>query len=177
MGAIKEIIPAKLIAGFIFGQERLFQNAKSRLRKKFGLIDFESDTLPFTHTQYYDQEIGENLKRKFISFKKLILPSELASIKIYTNRIENIFTRKSKRQINIDPGYIELSKLILATTKNYKHRIYLNKGIYAEATLYYQNHTFRAWGWTYPDYQTQEYIDIFNKIRLIYTKQITNSKK
>lgn len=177
MGTIKKIIPAKLIAGFIFNNEEVFQKAKNCLRKKFGSIDFESDTLPFAHTKYYNREIGENLKRKFISFKKLILPSELASIKIYTNRTENLFAKKSRRQINIDPGYIELSKLILATTKNYKHRIYLNKGIYADATLYYQGSTFRAWEWTYPDYQTKEYIDIFNKIRSVYTTQINHNKK
>ena len=76
------------------------------------------------------------------------------------------------RIINIDPGYLDLSKLILASTKDYKHRIYLTKGIYAEVTLFYQDKTFCPWEWTYPDYKTGEYIEIFNRIRQIYAEQI-----
>ena len=162
----------KLLVGFIFAKEEIYFKTKHILEKEFGKSDFESIILPFNHTQYYEKELGLNLKRKFLSFARLILPENLAKIKIITNRLERRLTVKNRRQINIDPGLLCLSKLILATTKNYKHRIYLTKGIYAEVTLYYQDKNFRAWDWTYPDYKTSKYIRIFNTVRTIYSQQI-----
>lgn len=142
------------------------------MERRFGKIDFESPALPFIHTAYYEKEFGKNLKRKFIAFQKLILPHNLHKIKIITNKIEKKMAKGISRVINIDPGYLDLSKLILASTKDYKHRIYLTKGIYAEVTFFYQDKTFRPWEWTYPDYKTSEYIEIFNRIRQIYAEQI-----
>lgn len=174
MGTIKKHPPVKLIIGFIFKEENIIDKAKSLLEERFGKIDFISQTLPFRHTDYYENEFGKNLFRKFISFKKLIQPSILPKIKIITNRIEKKLSSHTRRQINIDPGYLGLAKLVLATTKDYKHRIYLNQGIYAEITLFYQDKTFKSWEWTYPDYKTPEYIAIFNRIRDIYAEQIKN---
>ncbi len=162
----------KLFIGFIFASEEIYLKTKRKLIRKFGQSDFESQTLPFNHTQYYQKEFGINLKRKFLSFKRLIKAETLAQIKIITNKIEQGLTHQGKRQINIDPGILSLSKIILATTKDYKHRIYLAKGIYAEVTLYYQDKSFQPWEWTYPDYKTPEYIKIFNHIREIYSHQL-----
>ena len=172
MGIRKIHPPVKLIVGFIFKEEVILEKTKSILKRYFGPIDFTSQILSFSHTRYYEAEFGQDLKRQFISFKRLILPQKLARIKIITNRIEKKLSYYNKRLINIDPGYLSLSKLVLASTKDYKHRIYLNHGMYAEVTLFYQNKTFQAWEWTYPDYKTQEYISIFNKIREIYQAQI-----
>lgn len=166
----------KLIIGFIFKEEIVFNKAKAILERKFGKIDFQSQILSFSHTDYYAEEFGQDLKRKFISFQKLITPQQLAGIKILTNKIENYLSREGKRRINIDPGYLDLSKLILATTKDYRHRIYLNKGIYAEVTLFYQGKSFQSWEWTYPDYRTPEYIAIFNQIRELYAQQTKGNK-
>jgi hypothetical protein len=162
----------KLIIGLIFKEESACDRAKIILQKCFGKIDFESQTLPFTHTSYYENEFGINLKRRFISFKKLFPSQDLSKIKITTNEIEKKLSSGKCRLINIDPGYLDLAKLILASTKDHKHRIHLNKGIYAEVTLFYQDKTFRPWDWTYPDYKTNEYITIFNRIREIYASQI-----
>lgn len=142
------------------------------LKRKFGRIDFESEILPFSHTDYYAEEFGRDLKRKFISFEKLIPPQSLAQIKIFTNRLEQRLTLNNRRQINIDPGYLNFPKLILASTKDFKHRVYLDKGVFAEITLFYQDKAFRAWEWTYPDYKSPAYLDIFNKIRETYVSQI-----
>lgn len=172
MGAIKKHQPVKLVVGFIFKEEDVLNKAESFLEKRFGKIDFESQTFPFSHTDYYEKELGKDLKRGFISFKKLISPQDLPKIKITTNKIEKKLSNAQSRLINIDPGYLDLSKLILASTKDYKHRIYLSKGIYAEVTLFYQNKTFNSWEWTYPDYKTPEYLAIFNQIRDIYARQI-----
>lgn len=165
----------KLFFGFIFAKEEIYLKTKQVLEKKFGASDFESQTLPFNHTQYYEKEFGHHLLRKFLSFEKLIQPETLAQIKNITNNTEKKLAHQGRRQINIDPGILNLSKIILATTKDYKHRIYLAKGIYAEVTLYYQDKSFQSWEWTYPDYKTPEYIQIFNSIRNIYSRQIKHS--
>jgi hypothetical protein len=165
MGEIKRQLPVKLIIGVIFKDQDTLKKADILLERCFGKIDFESQTILFTHTNYYEAEFGKDLKRRFVSFKKPIFPEDLARIKNKTNIIEKRLSIKGNRQINIDPGYLDLSKLVLASTKDYKHRIYLGRGIYAEVTLFYQGKTFKAWEWTYPDYQTQEYIAIFNRIR------------
>lgn len=171
MGKVMKIHPVKLIIGFIFKKEDTFTKAAVILGRRFGSIDFKSRILPFCYTNYYEKEIGKDLKRRFISFKKLIFPEDLPKIKNYSNRIEEKFSLKKSRLINIDPGYLDLAKLVLATTKDYNHRVYLDKGIYAEVTLCYQHKTFRPWDWTYPDYRSGEYIEIFNQIREIYFKQ------
>jgi len=172
MGRITRLQPVKLITGFIFKEEDILKQAQAILQRRFGKVDFESQTLTFTHTDYYEGEFGKDLKRKFISFKKLISPLGLPKIKITTNKIESKLSRGPSRLINIDPGYLGLAKLILATTKDYKHRIYLNQGIYAEVTLFYQGKTFQPWPWSYPDYKTPEYIDIFNRVRELYIQQV-----
>ena len=145
------------------------------LKRRFGAIDFYSPEINFNYTDYYEQELGKPLKRMFVSFKRLGQEALLCGIKLYTNKLERRFWRKEKRQINLDPGFLNSGKLILATTKDHNHRIYLGKGIFAEVTLFYQRGTFRPRPWTYPDYQSKEYIDIFNLIRQVYLKQIKNA--
>jgi hypothetical protein len=174
MGQIRKAKPVKLITGFIYNDPAVAAKAQAALAKKFGQIDFTSPEIPFTHTDYYTNEFGKGLKRKFFSFKKLIPPSRLAQIKISTNTLERKFAKNGLRCVNIDPGYLDLSKLVLASTKDYKHRIYLDKSIYAEITLFYQQNSFCGWDWTYPDYKTPEYIAVFNQIRGIYADQLKN---
>ncbi|MFH0935990.1 MAG: DUF4416 family protein [Candidatus Omnitrophota bacterium] len=173
MGRISSQRPAvKLIAGFIFKEETVFQKAKVIFEKHFGSIDFQSQPLNFTHTDYYRGEFGEGLYKKIVSFRKLVPPQKLPEIKILTNKAEKRLSFLNKRLVNIDPGYLDLSKLVLASTKDYAHRIYLNKGIYGEITLFYRNKTFAAWECTYPDYRTPQYLAIFNQIRQIYSAQL-----
>lgn len=176
MGTINQYPRVKLIIGFIFNKQVYFVASKGILEKKFGRIDFESKAHPFIHTNYYQKELGDNLQRVFVSFKPLIKPENLPKIKIFTNRLEQKLSKENKRQINIDPGYLSLSKLILATTKDHKHRIYLSNNIIGEVTLFYQKGSFNTWDWTYPDYKTDAYIQIFNQIRKIYVQQINLSK-
>jgi len=176
MGKIRKQSPVKLIAGFIFKDEDCFSKAKDCLIKRFGKLDYESQTIPFTHTDYYEKEFGKDLKRKFINFNKLIHPDKLPDIKIFTNKIEKKLSPAFCRRINIDPGYLNLSKLILATTKDFTHRVYLNKDIYAEVTLFYKDKKFCYWEWTYPDFRTDEYLEIFGNIRAIYEEQTRSTR-
>ena len=175
MGQIKKHHPVKLFAGFIFSNDPALVRAELILKQKFGKIDFSSAILPFTHTSYYEKELGADLKRKFVSFQRLINPQQLSRVKIITNKIEKNLSGENGRLINIDPGYLNLSKLVLASTKDYSHRIYLNNGIYAEVTLLYRDGGFYFLEWTYPDYKSAEYTDIFIQIRKIYASQIKNT--
>lgn len=139
----------------------------------FGPADFESPVTDFTHTDYYKDEMGAGLKRQFLSFAKLLDMKGLCDVKLKTNNLEKKFARSGKRTVNIDPGYIDLAKLVLFSTKDYTHRIHLDKGIYAEVTLFYKDKSFTAWPWTYPDYKTDGYIGLFNDIRDIYKAKLS----
>lgn len=142
------------------------------LEESFGPTDWISPGLFFDRTRYYAREMGWPLHRRFISFKNLIRPNDIVEIKLETNRVENKYLQDGKRRINIDPGYISLERLILATGKNYTHRIYLSKGIYADLTLVFHKNSFRPLKWTYRDYADQVIIGYFNDVREKYKKQI-----
>jgi len=171
MGKIKPHHKVKLIVGLIYKEDAVFDKVRLLLEKKFGKFDFQTNPIQFTYTDYYEKEFGAGLKRVFISFDKLIPPEKLAKIKILTNKIEERLARGANRAINIDPGYLDLAKLILASTKDFRHRISIGNGIFAETTLFYQDKTFKSHELTYPDYRSAEYISIFNKIREIYAGQ------
>lgn len=149
--------------------------ADSALRRHFGAIDFSSGIIPFKYTDYYEGEFGKGLSRAFVCFSKLIAPEKLSAIKLFTNALEQKFSRDSRRLINIDPGYVDMAKLVLATTKDYAHRIYLGRGIFAEITLRFKEKSFVPPEWTYPDYKTADYIGIFNRIRGLYAAQINEA--
>jgi len=174
MGNIRNHPPVKLIVGMISADEMLFSSVVNILLQRFGEIDFNSNIIPFDYTDYYKKEMGENLLRKFIAFERLIKPDEIVEIKIFTNEVEKEFLKSGtdNRMVNLDPGYITAAKLILATTKDHIHRIYLRSGIFAEVTLEMEGNSFRPWQWTYRDYRTEEYIKLFNEIRQMYMSQI-----
>lgn len=175
MGTVKQPQPVKLFIGLIFREESLLLGVSEALIEEFGPMDLESQTSSFNHTDYYEREFGPELLRKFASFKRLIHREQLAEIKRWTNRLELTHASKAKkRSVNIDPGYIEASKLVLATTKNYAHRIYLGRGIYAEVTLRYRRGTFQPLEWTYPDYRMDTYINFFNRVRASYMSQLSD---
>lgn len=169
--------PVKLFVGCIFADKQIFEDACHALSQKYGPIDLVSDIWDFSHTNYYENEMGKNLCKSFITFKDLILPETIKDIKIFSNQLEESFQEKliQQRAINLDPGYMDAAKVILATTKDYSHRIYLGSGIYAEVELFYQQKTYKAWPWTYPDYQFPHYIDFFLGVRKVYRKQLARA--
>jgi len=181
MGIIQEHEPVKLVTSIFSQDKNLIDSVIKMLVDKFGKTDFETELLEFNQTNYYETEMGKTLLRKFVSFDGLIEPDSISDIKIYTNELEkNIspsWETERTRNINIDPGYLSLSKLVLASTKDFYHRIYLDHGIYAEITLMFKKETlskggFQPFQWTYPDYASQEYRSIFNQIRKIYKENI-----
>ncbi len=160
--------PVKFICAFIYSKEEVYQQTKTILQKKFGLVDLESPAIKFTFTDYYQKEMGSGLKRRFISFKKLQKPDRFVDIKLSCLKLEKRFAQDSRRVVNIDPGYLNQAKLVLTTTKDFSHRIYLGKGVYAEVTLIFKEGTFSELDTTFPDYRTKQYKDIFQSIRKLY---------
>jgi hypothetical protein len=151
----------------------LFDELAKKLSDIYGTIDFEGPVWPWEHTTYYQDEMGAGLKRKFIFFEKLINPGEIAETKLKTVALEKQYLNEhGGRNINLDPGYLDAAKLVLATTKDFSHRIYLNKGIYAEVTLVYSGKDYRSLPYTFPDYRTEEYLEVFRKVREMYKDQI-----
>jgi len=172
MGEAKIPEPVKLIASIFSADEERLRRAESLLIQEFGPLDYRSEWLPFTHTDYYTPEFGAPLVRVIVAFERLVGPALLPAIKHRTSELEGADSVQGHRWMNIDPGYVSLSKLVLATTKDHAHRIYVRDGIYAEVTLRYQEGTFHPWPWTYPDYASPAYIAIFNHIRAQYHRQL-----
>ena len=172
MSKLKKPKPVKLIMSIIFKEKEILNAVMQELSSIFGQMDFASEILPFNFTDYYCKEMGKPLKRQFISFLKLISPETLPEIKHETNKVELKYSKEEKRQANIDPGYITAERLVLATGKNFTHRIYLKDGVYADLTLIYQNKDFRPLSWTYPDYASPGIREIFKQIREKYLSQL-----
>ncbi|NWF98089.1 MAG: DUF4416 family protein [Nitrospirae bacterium] len=165
MGRIAPPERVMLFAGFLFNDTSILEKSLELLTKLYGDILFKSQQINWNYSEYYNNELGKNILRQFVFFKNLIDPANIVDIKIQTNKFEEMFLDNNRRRINIDPGYMSLAKIVLATTKNYSHRIYLGRGIYAEVTLIYKNNTFIPFFYTYKDYRGKEYIDIFLKAR------------
>jgi hypothetical protein len=157
--------PVKLICAVTFSPKAPLDDIVENLEYTFGLIDRRSDTIAFTHTDYYKAEMGSDLKKLLVSFEKPFHPEDLWLAKRSTIDIESIYSEQGKRKINLDPGYVEPSKLILASTKNFSHRIYLQQGIYAEVTMTYSNGQFNRLPWTYPDYLEKAFLKFLEIVR------------
>ena len=174
MGRISQPPPVKLFAGVLTSRPELFGEVESRLTPLFGPVDLRSERFPFDATDYYTPEMGRPIERQFLAFDALIEAPTLAEIKVRTNRIEAEFGGGAglRRPVNLDPGYIEQAKVVLATTKNFYHRILLANGIYGEVTLHYQDGAWRAFPWTFPDFRDGRYFEFFTALRARYRAQL-----
>lgn len=173
MAEIKE--PQKVFAfvGLIFLGDFEIDRALKFFDRILGDVRKKSDIILFTHTAYYNKEMGENLFRQWVLFQKLVFPDILVELKHKSNEIEKKFLNKDGgRIINIDPGLVSLNNIVLASTKNYTHRVYLGKGIYAEVTLIYKQGQFRPLEWTYPDYHEKTALRFFTEARTILKNRL-----
>ncbi len=177
MGIVRPPKRAKLCCGLLVGDETLLPEVRRRLATQVGPIDRESEIWPFDTTDYYADEMGDDIRRQFISFAELISVDRLPEIKRLTNALElrfcdDLAMPHATRPVNIDPGYMTHSKFVLATTKDYSHRLYLGGGIYGEVTLHYESGDWQPWPWTYPDYATETYRSFFRQVRETYKAQL-----
>jgi hypothetical protein len=177
MGKLKDPDPAKLFMSLIAIDDDIFEQGVRDLRLTFGEVDTISERFAFDLTDYYTPEMGRPLFRHFITFVRLIPIPTLPDIKKATNHLEEKYAAMDgNRRANIDPGYICLQHVILATTKGYTHRPYLRDGIYADLTLIYRNRSFQPLEWTYPDYRQEGIITLFNQFRKKYTEDLREGK-
>lgn len=165
--------PVKLISSVFSSDPAFIKKAEEMLEGEYGRIDGRSGILAFDRTDYYEEEFGRSLKREIVSFGTLVRADDICRVKIKTNEIEKKLSSGGKRRANIDPGYLTDAKLVLLTTKDYSHRIYLGGRIFAEVTLFYKDGSFRAWPWTYPDYASEKLVSFFNKLRTDHLKEIS----
>jgi hypothetical protein len=175
MAEARPFLPVKLIAGVIFSNDDFLELTAAALVKAYGLVDRRSPVFPFKLTDYYEKQMGPGLKRIFLSFEQLVSPEKLSTIKLQTNAMEDSFRRSSgegRRVVNIDPGILSASALVMATTKDFAHRVPLAEGIYGHLEFLFAKGAVKILDWTYPDFRQPGYQTFFLEIRRVYLAQL-----
>jgi len=171
MGEIHSPLPVKLFVGMLSPDPALFADCADKLSRQYGPLEYQSQPMPWDKTDYYREEMGDGILRKFLFFAGTIDPGKLPGIKHFTNSLEQAFAVPDRlarrRRINLDPGYLTEAKVVLATTKDYAHRLYIGENMYAEVTLRYdgKERSFTPHEFTYPDFRSREYLTLFNRVR------------
>jgi hypothetical protein len=177
VGAVGQHPPVVRILAAISRYPSALTWARQTAQSAWGPVALASDSFSFIETDYYASSMGPNLVKTFFAFQQLVDPAELVEMKQTTNRWEELYRQQHPapeiRPLNLDPGYLSEAKLVLASTKDHCHRIYLGQGIYAEITLYYQGRKWRHRPWTYPDYRRQDYQEFFSACRTYLREQRT----
>jgi hypothetical protein len=170
----QSVDPVKLVVAVLWAQSDFLQSAMERLRLKWGDIDFESADYAFDITDYYEPEMGRDLKRRLVSFRTLVSPDCLSSAKHACNDIENGFPGTSGRSVNLDIGYLDHNKIVLASFKGAGQKIYLSDGVWADMVARYRGGRYCPFEWTFPDFRDGRYDRELAQIRQIYLQQLRN---
>ena len=195
--------PVKLICGMLSARGELLDLARGELAAHFGPVDIVSEIMDFDFTHYYDRQMGSPLLRQFVSFAELVPPEALAQAKHATNAMETAIAargvagilpslvhghagdsagetpatpRATPRPINLDPGYVDSPKLVLASMKNFAHRVYLGQGVYAEVTLLHRRGRWTPLDWTFPDYASGRYWPFLDQVRRRLREQLASGQ-
>jgi len=175
MGIIKTQYPVKYFCAVTISDTVDPRQVLEQLKERVAAQDTKSEIYNFdSFTDYYQEQMGINLKKFFISFKDLMEMERLPEFKMTANALEAEFAVAGKRQANLDPGYLTQAKLVLATTKDYSHRLYLGNGIFGDLHLIYRKRSYQAQAWTYPDYRQEIVLNYFNRLREIYREQLAD---
>jgi hypothetical protein len=169
MGTIASHPPVLLIVAAFSRYDAALDWARDTIASRWTAIALESPRFDFIETDYYQPTMGTALKKTFFAGQELIEPSRLPELKRAANNWEEEYARLARhpepRPLNLDPGYLTLAKLVLASTKDHAHRVYLSDGIYAEVTLHYQDRRWQHRPWTFPDYRREDYQEFFTQCR------------
>ncbi len=163
---------AILFLGALFSSQKVFDSAERELTEAFGKVLFRGPTLPWNFSDYYDTELDPPILRNFLFFDALIDPPSLVDAKLAAMEIERKFSENGKRLVNLDPGYLTLAKVVLASRKNYSHRINLGRGVFAELELFFKDGRFNPMPYTYNDYRDKKFLEIFDRARLLLKKSL-----
>jgi hypothetical protein len=175
MTLARRVQPVKYFLGLIYSPLVSLWELERDLLAAFDFIDQKSPVLEFDQfTEYYSQEMGGRLYRSWWSLQKLQPPERLAEIKLIANELEGKYVIEGGggRSVNIDPGYLNESRLVLASCKDFSHRICLGNGVFGEVTLIYRKDSFQPLEWTYGDYQSPEALRFFNSLKTDYRRQM-----
>ncbi|MCF7903074.1 MAG: DUF4416 family protein [Candidatus Marinimicrobia bacterium] len=158
--------PVKPFGAIMATSEEMLETARAELERLFGPVEIQTSIFPVDEfTKYYRPEMGGGLVKQFLAFQGTMSVADMNQAKFETTHIEDKFCVNGKRTINLDPGYLTLDKLVLYTTKNFTHRIFIERGLFAEITLTYTRNGWRTHSWTYPDYQTDAALAFFTRMR------------
>ena len=160
--------PVLYFIGALYSRAHLLVQAKKLCAHRIAPLDMESASYPFEDTHYYDEEMGAGQQRHFFSFARLMSPGRLAALKIICNEIEDALAVNGKRKVNLDVGYMDFHKLVLASAKYNGQKIYLSRGIYADPTLHFRNGRFVPYPTAFPDFKDERYYDFLLEIRRLY---------
>lgn len=178
MGIIKPPNPSLLFAAVTHNPVISRNEIEKSLVDCFGSIIIKSESFDFHFTDYYEKEMGNNLLKFLVAFERLDTENNLPDVKLKSDSIEkNFLDRNNNRKVNIDPGFLSESRVVLASTKNFSHRIYLGKGIFGEITLLYQNKKFVSLPWTFPDYKSSNIQNFLFEARKNYVRILKGGKK
>jgi len=167
---------AKFFIGIIYKDKETYNKVLQELKEEFGEIETESFEYNFDEfTKYYEGEIGTGLKKKFIIFKNLISRDKITDIKLFTNSIEDKHSKEENRLINLDPGYLTQFSLILPSAKERPHKIYLDKGIFADPIYIFKKNSCITFQHTFPDFKSEKIQQFFIETRKNYLKQLKSS--
>ncbi|MEW6714194.1 MAG: DUF4416 family protein [Nitrospirota bacterium] len=170
-------LPVKIFVGMVSSDAALFEEVGVKLKEMLGDSDLISPAWKWDHTNYYLKEMGVDLKRQFIFFKRLADPGIMPDLKLKTIDIENKYLNSyGGRKINLDPGYLDSARVLLVSGKDFSHRVYIGKGIYGEVTLVYLGNDYQILPYTYPDFKFKEYQDLFKKARRLYQSELESLK-
>ena len=178
MAEPKPFRPVKLVCGIIAAEDAVFEEAERRIAALYGELDSRSEKFAFSFTDYYRPEMGPHLRRGFVSFAPLADPERLSEIKLRTNALEqDIRTtlQAEGRIVNLDPGFLTAAALIMATAKDFSHRVPLRDGIYAHLEFLFSKRKLRLLPWTYPDFSQKGYETYFLAVRGLYLRQLRSA--
>ena len=168
----QDVQQVKLVIGFLYHERNMYRKAMEKVQERWGISDYQSQEYFFDLTDYYETEMGKPIFRSFNSYSALIDPGSLAEIKLATNQIEEELAESGKRKVNLDPGYLDYDKLVLASVKYNYQKIYLRDGIYADITMFYRKGRYIAADWAFPDFQQGIYENDLLQIRHLYKQQL-----
>ena len=160
----------------MYRDEPAVEACKQALSERYGPIDGESEVYDFDHSRYYEREMGSDLKKQFVSFERLQPIEGLVAFKLFCQELEARWCVERRRTVNLDPAYLELAKLVVATRKNFDHRVYLGQQVYADVQLRYRDGAFLPNPWTYADYKSAPVLRFLQRVREKYHQQLSRNE-
>ena len=175
MAQPEPVDPVKLVVAVLYVDTGVLEEALENLRGIWGETDFVGEPHDFDVTPYYAEEMGARLQRKLLSFKTLLAPGVLVEAKLQCNGIEDALAIPQGRRVNLDVGYLDHHKLVLASVKAAGQKVYLGSGVYADLMLRYHNGRLCPFEWTFPDFRDGRYDGELLEIRTQYLDQLRES--